>query len=61
MNVTIFFCAVFYYFSFSTDNKWSQLYGLVMLPVAIAFVVYAMIQYMKRAGMIRRRYVCIAR
>eukprot|EP01084_Bolivina_argentea_P274358 467620_1 len=41
--------------SFSTDNKWSQLYGLVMLPVAIAFVVYAMIQYMKRAGMIRRR------
>ncbi len=46
------------YCSFSRQNKWSQLYGLVMLPVAISFIVYAMVQYMRRAGMIRRRYVC---
>ena len=33
----------------------SQLYGLTLLPVSICFVVYALRQYTKRAGMIRRR------
>lgn len=32
-----------------------QMYGLTLLPVSIAFVVYALRQYTKRAGMIRRR------
>jgi uncharacterized membrane protein YidH (DUF202 family) len=31
------------------------MYGLTLLPVSIAFVVYALRQYTKRAGMIRRR------
>ena len=31
-------------FSGSNDNPASQLYGVVMLPVAIAFIVYSMYQ-----------------
>ena len=31
-------------FSGSSENPGSQLYGIVMLPVAIAFIVYAMLQ-----------------
>lgn len=42
--------------AFAEDrNPWSQMYGIVLLPVAIAFIVYALNQYMKRADMIRRR------
>jgi len=33
----------------------NQLYGIVLLPVAIAFMVYAMHQYGRRSQMIRRR------
>jgi len=32
-----------------------QLYGVILLPVAISFIVYAMIQYTRRASMIRRK------
>ena len=31
------------------------LYGVILLPVSIAFIVYAMIQYTRRASMIRRK------
>ena len=32
----------------SNYNPWSQLYGIVLLPVAIAFILYAMYQCKKR-------------
>jgi uncharacterized membrane protein YidH (DUF202 family) len=32
-----------------------QVYGLTLLPVSILFIVYALRQYTRRAGMIRRR------
>ncbi|CAM9822857.1 unnamed protein product [Chrysoparadoxa australica] len=41
--------------AFAEHNAWSTFYGLIILPVAIAFVIYALFQYMKRAAMIRRR------
>lgn len=41
--------------SLSRDNLLSQLYGIILLPVAIAFITYSMHQYGKRAQMIRRR------
>lgn len=31
------------------------LYGVILLPVSIAFILYAMIQYTRRASMIRRK------
>jgi len=37
------------------ENMGKQIYGLVMLPVAIAFIVYAMYQYTRRAYMIRNK------
>lgn len=42
--------------AFAEDqNPFSQVYGVVLLPVAIAFIVYAMYQYARRAYMIRNR------
>jgi len=41
--------------AFSEKNELSQLYGLIMLPVAIIFLTYALFQYGHRSGMIRRR------
>jgi uncharacterized membrane protein YidH (DUF202 family) len=38
-----------------SNNYVSQVYGVVLLPVAIAFVVYSMVQYQRRAYMIRNR------
>ena len=38
------------------ENPVSQLYGVVLLPVAIAFIVYSMYQYTRRARMIRHRH-----
>mmetsp|Transcript_11797 Transcript_11797/g.27987 ORF Transcript_11797/g.27987 Transcript_11797/m.27987 type:complete len:212 (-) Transcript_11797:308-943(-) len=35
------------------ENVGKQLYGLIMLPVAVAFLSYAMYQYIKRSYMIR--------
>eukprot|EP00956_Cyclotella_meneghiniana_P003105 scaffold3800_cov77-Cyclotella_meneghiniana.AAC.1 len=32
-----------------------QLYGVILLPVSIAFIVYAMVQYARRASMIRHK------
>ncbi|KAL7507447.1 hypothetical protein ACHAXN_004630 [Cyclotella atomus] len=32
-----------------------QLYGVILLPVSISFIVYAMMQYARRASMIRRK------
>eukprot|EP00980_Cylindrotheca_fusiformis_P022446 scaffold9308_cov115-Cylindrotheca_fusiformis.AAC.9 len=34
----------------------SQVYGLIMLPVAICFILYAMFQYTRRAYMIRNKH-----
>jgi len=33
----------------------SQMYGIILLPVAIAFICYSMYQYARRAAMIRRK------
>lgn len=41
--------------SMSDDNLLDQLYGVILLPIAIAFMVYSMHQYGKRAQLIRRR------
>jgi len=42
--------------AFAEDqNPFSQIYGVILLPVAIAFIVYAMYQYAHRAHMIRNR------
>lgn len=41
-----------------TDPRQStvdQLYGVILLPVSIAFILYAMVQYSRRASMIRRK------
>lgn len=38
------------------QNPYSQLYGVILLPVAIAFIVYSMYQYARRASMIRHRH-----
>ena len=43
-------------FAEDTDNPLSQLYGVILLPVAIAFIVYSMYQYARRAAMIRTRH-----
>merc|ERR1719356_714103 len=42
-------------FSDSHVSGPDQLYGVVLLPVSIAFILYAMIQYTRRASMIRRK------
>ena len=38
------------------QNPFSQLYGIILLPVAIAFICYSMYQYARRAAMIRHRH-----
>jgi uncharacterized membrane protein YidH (DUF202 family) len=40
---------------FADANPQSQLYGITLVPVALSFILYAIIQYVRRAGMIRRR------
>lgn len=40
--------------AFANANPWSQMYGIVLLPVSISFIVYAMWQYVRRSAMIRR-------
>ena len=42
--------------AFADANEWSQIYGLMMMPVAISFCVYSLYMYMKRATMIRGRH-----
>jgi uncharacterized membrane protein YidH (DUF202 family) len=43
--------------AFTEDNNpFSQLYGVILLPVAISFIVYSMYQYARRANMIRHRH-----
>jgi uncharacterized membrane protein YidH (DUF202 family) len=39
-----------------SSNPYGQLYGVLLLPVAIAFIVYSMYQYSRRASMIRHRH-----
>ena len=41
--------------AFAEQNNWSQFYGLLILPVAIAFCCYSLWMYMKRSAMIRRK------
>jgi uncharacterized membrane protein YidH (DUF202 family) len=41
--------------AFADASPWSQLYGVILLPVAIAFICYSMYQYARRAAMIRRK------
>lgn len=42
--------------AFAEANEWSQMYGLMLMPVAIAFCCYSLYMYMKRAAMIRQRH-----
>jgi len=43
--------------AFAEDqNPFSQLYGVLLLPVAIAFIIYSMYQYARRSTMIRLRH-----
>lgn len=46
---------MFFFFSFAESNEWSQFYGLLLLPVSIAFCAYALYTYMFRASLIRRK------
>lgn len=41
--------------AFADANPWSQLYGVMLLPVAIAFICYSMYQYARRSAMIRQK------
>jgi uncharacterized membrane protein YidH (DUF202 family) len=41
--------------AFADANPWSQLYGVILLPVAIAFICYSMYQFARRSAMIRRK------
>lgn len=41
--------------SFAEANSFSQMYGVLLMPVAIAFCAYSLWMYMKRAAMIRRK------
>lgn len=42
--------------AFAEDqNPFSQLYGILLLPVAIAFIIFSLHQFMRRAAMIRNR------
>ena len=41
--------------AFAESNEWSQIYGLMLLPVSIAFCAYALWMYTKRSAMIRRK------
>lgn len=40
----------------SSGGVLGQLYGVVLLPVAISFILYSMYQYHRRATMIRNRH-----
>mmetsp|Transcript_24445 Transcript_24445/g.58108 ORF Transcript_24445/g.58108 Transcript_24445/m.58108 type:complete len:223 (+) Transcript_24445:94-762(+) len=42
-------------FSDSHVSGVDQLYGVILLPVSISFILYAMIQYTRRSSMIRRK------
>jgi len=41
--------------AFAEANEWSQIYGLILMPVALAFCYYSLGMYIKRASMIRRK------
>ncbi|CAM9498600.1 unnamed protein product [Heterosigma akashiwo] len=41
--------------AFGSQNEWSQVYGLLILPVAICFCLYALYNFLRRASLIRRR------
>ena len=42
--------------AFAEANEFSQIYGLMLMPVAIAFCCYSLYMYMKRSSMIRQRH-----
>lgn len=42
--------------AFAEANEFSQIYGLMLMPVAIAFCCYSLFMYMKRSSMIRQRH-----
>jgi len=41
--------------AFAEDSEFSQIYGILLLPVSIAFCCYSLWMYIKRANMIRRK------
>jgi len=41
--------------AFAEENDWGVMYGLALMPVSMAFCVYALWLYLKRSGMIRRK------
>lgn len=48
--------AIMAFSSNTTENPLAQLYGVILLPVSVAFIVYSMYQYNRRAKMIRTRH-----
>lgn len=42
--------------AFAEANEFSQIYGLMLMPVAIAFCCYSLYMYIKRSSMIRQRH-----
>ena len=41
--------------SFADANEWSQVYGLMLLPVSVLFAAYSLWMYIRRSAMIRRK------
>mmetsp|Transcript_18485 Transcript_18485/g.26063 ORF Transcript_18485/g.26063 Transcript_18485/m.26063 type:complete len:193 (-) Transcript_18485:82-660(-) len=41
--------------AFANHNPWSQVYGLILLPVSISFIFYALYKYLDRSRKIRIR------
>ena len=42
-------------YSFADHNEFSQIYGFIVLPVAICFCLYALFMYVRRSAMLRNR------
>ena len=42
--------------AFAEANNFSQVYGLILMPVAIAFCAYSLYMYTKRSHMIKNRH-----
>jgi uncharacterized membrane protein YidH (DUF202 family) len=43
------------YRSVGEDSLWAQIFGLLLLPVAIGIIIYALCKFMRRTEMLRRK------
>mmetsp|Transcript_21522 Transcript_21522/g.30841 ORF Transcript_21522/g.30841 Transcript_21522/m.30841 type:complete len:147 (+) Transcript_21522:113-553(+) len=41
--------------AYADRNPWSQAYGVMLLPIALGFVVYAMVNFLQRINLIKAR------